>query len=299
MIKSGNILALIILCFTGLFDTAYQATPLPAFEEEASDYLADVRERATYAYAAARTLNAAISLLKSVDAGIGFVSLQPGHFLEPINDMIEQFSDLVLIALASVGIQEILVAILGDISWRYLLPLSLLPALLAPWSKRWCNRLNSLSATLVISIIMIRLLIPSIALGGHMITTHYLTNDYNAAIQHVDKVKDETNKAILSSPRVSQPLPPKVSTPGERSVFSNPKYEESATIIPDWDTVKKLADSDQIIAMLDNVPDRIITLITIFAFETLALPLLMVFIFLWVGRGMLTLFKAEQSSPDS
>ncbi len=283
-----SMLVLILVCLTGLFDKAYHLTPLPNFEQNAAHYLADVRERAAYSYAAARTLNATISLLESVDTGIGVVSLQPGQVLEPINDMIEQFSDVMLVALASVGLQEILVAILGDISWTYLLPLALLPLLLAPWITRYQVRLNRLGMVLLISVIATRLLIPTIAICGHIISENYLKPDYNHAIQHVESVRQQTSEAVGARSKNSLPIPPRISTPEDPSIFSKPSGDTSGNlIIPDWDTVKGLADSEKLLGMLNNVPDRIITLITIFIFETIAWPLLMALLFMWAGRLVL------------
>ncbi|WP_028878315.1 hypothetical protein [Terasakiella pusilla] len=282
------LLALILICFSGLFDTLYRLSPLPAFEQEAAGYLADVRERAAYAYAVARTLNATISLLESVDTGIGVVSIQPGQVLEPINDMIEQFSDLVLIALASVGVQEILIAVLEDISWTYLLPLALLPLLLAPWVGKQGPRLRRIGLILLVSVIGTRLLIPTLALGGHMISENYLKQDYHQAIAQVETVRAQTNQAMGVTPKNTQPLPPITTTPKGASVFSNTPDQSGASLpVPDWDTVKGLANTDKILALLSNIPERIITLITIFAFETIALPILMVFLFFWVGRIIL------------
>ncbi|NVK19215.1 MAG: hypothetical protein HWE30_11010 [Methylocystaceae bacterium] len=286
--KSAVIIALILICLSGLFETLWQLTPLPSYEKNATAYLADVRERAAYAYAAARTLNATISLLESVDTGIGLVSIQPGQVLEPINDMIEQFSDLVLIALASVGVQEILMAILGDISWTYLLPLALLPLLIAPWAGPFQTRLNRIGSIILITVIATRLLIPAIALGGHMITENYLKPDYKQAIADVETVREETNDAIGARSKVSQPIPPLTTTAQKNSVFSKtPDDAASSLLIPNWDTVKGLADSEKILALLNNIPSRIITLITIFTFETLALPILMVLLFFWLARIVL------------
>lgn len=295
--QSGLVLAVIILCLSGLFDFLYQVTPLPAFEKQAGDYLADVRERATYAYAAARALNATISLLESVEVG-AVLSLQPGQVLEPVNDMIEQFSDLILIALASVGVQEILVKVLHDVSWTYLLPLALAPALVAPFCKNWKTRLNQLSFAFVSVVIASRLLIPAIALGGHAITENYLRSDLDQALQQVETVRQKTAEAVRSSPRVSQPLPPEITTPSS-SIFSKPAPRPGDnTVLPDWDTVKGLADSDRLIALLNNIPERIVTLITIFAFETLALPLIVIMIFLWLGRRLNTLLSlSDQRHP--
>ncbi|NVJ91521.1 MAG: hypothetical protein HWE34_07670 [Methylocystaceae bacterium] len=291
--QSVIILAVIALCLTGLFDTLYKLTPLPTFEENAASYLADVRERAAYSYAAARTLNATISLLESVDTGVGFVSLKPGQVLEPINDMIEQFSDLVLIALASVGVQEILIAVLGDISWTYLLPLALFPALIAPWSGQWKQKLNTISMTFVVTVIATRLLIPTIALGGQTITDSYLRNDFDQAIQQVETVRKKTNEAVGAVPRATQELPPEITPPSRNnSVFSPaPAQSGESIVLPNWDMVKKLADSEKLLTMLENIPQRIITLITIFTFETLALPLLFALLFIWLGRTFLRVFQ--------
>ncbi|MDV7340777.1 hypothetical protein RYZ26_14320 [Terasakiella sp. A23] len=286
--QSLLISALIALCLTGLFDKLYHLTPLPAFEQEASDYLADIRERAAYSYAAARTLNATISLLESVDAGVGVVSIQPGQILEPINDMIEQFSDLMLIALASVGVQEILIAVLGDISWTYLLPLALLPLLIAPFTKSYQARLNRLGTVLIVSVIATRLLIPTIALGGQVISNTYLKPDYDQAIHHVETVREKTNEAVGVKPKNTQPLPSLTTGSKDTSVFSpTPQDTHDTLLLPDWETVKGLANSDKLVGMLNNVPDRVITLITIFTFETIAWPILMALLFLWIARLVL------------
>ncbi|MGC2166423.1 MAG: hypothetical protein WA632_10470 [Gallionella sp.] len=63
-------------------------------------------------FAAARTLNAAISVAQGTKiafepGGVG-VTLAPGPLLDPINDLIEQFSTLMLAACVAFGIQKML-----------------------------------------------------------------------------------------------------------------------------------------------------------------------------------------------
>lgn len=285
--RSGLIALLIFLSFSGIFNSLYDLTPLPAWETETADYLTDVRERATYAYAAARSLNAVISLLASIDVGIGLVSAEPAQALAPLDDMIEQFSDLILLALVSIGFQEILIAILSDISWSYLLPIALCPALLAPWLGTWQPRLERLSGLLILFVIATRLIIPSIALGGALITDTYLRNDYQMAVDEIKKVSTETSQTLSKTPKAGHELPPKISTPSS-SVFSNPDDQGLENIlIPDWDMISDIATGyDDLFALLNDIPARIITLITIFAFETLALPLVMIFLFIGLGRSI-------------
>jgi hypothetical protein len=275
---------LIVFCLSGLFDFFYQLTPLPAFEESASAYLADIRERATYSYAIARGLNALISVLESIELGIPFVSGHPGQVLEPLNDMIEQFSDIVLIALASVGAQEILIAVFGDISWTYLLPIGLLPLLIAPWWPSKQVFLNKLGLTICITVLLTRLFIPTLALSGQLITTHYLQDAYQEAVVDIEEASTISVKALDRGTKVVQELPPEISQP-ESSVFSPNSKKSSPTITMDnLGDVKKLVTSDQIWEALRDIPSRIITLLTIFIFETLIWPLIIGFGFLWLYR---------------
>ena len=57
-------------------------------------------KRALISYAAARTLNALISLAQGTEISaqpLGFgVTLTPGQLLDPLNDLVEQFSALML-----------------------------------------------------------------------------------------------------------------------------------------------------------------------------------------------------------
>lgn len=295
--RSLVLLGLMALCLTGALETVYQMTPFPAYERDAGSYLADVRERATYAYAVARSLNAVISLVESVDVGVGFVSAQPAQVLAPIDDMIEQFSDLILIALASVGIQEIMVAVLGDVSWTYLLPLALFPLLIAPFAGRWQDRLDRLGLILLVSVIATRLLIPALSVGGQVIVDHYLREDYQTAVEEVETVGQQTGEKLGRLPKISQPLPPEITTPGS-SVFSKPAAARpEGLLVPEWDLIKKIgAEYDAMIALLSDLPNKIITLITIFAFETLALPLLGALLFVWLGRLVCSMVMGQRHS---
>ena len=69
-------------------------------------------------YALARGLNALISVVQGTELaiepmGVG-LTLTPGQILDPLNDLIEQVSLILLMASASIGIQKILLAA-GDI----------------------------------------------------------------------------------------------------------------------------------------------------------------------------------------
>jgi len=68
-------------------------------------------QRALITFALARTLNGVISAVQGTElalqpAGVG-VTLTPGQILDPVNDLVERFSWIMLGATLSLGIQQV------------------------------------------------------------------------------------------------------------------------------------------------------------------------------------------------
>ncbi len=84
-------------------------------------------KRALVSFTAARSLNALISVAQGTEVVIqplGFgITLAPGQILDPVNDMIEKFSSLMVVASVALGIQKILITIGGN--WGISLVLTL------------------------------------------------------------------------------------------------------------------------------------------------------------------------------
>jgi len=94
---------LIALSWTGWLDRSAQ--------EQAQTMLT----RALVTYAVARSLNGVISVIQETEvaiqpAGVG-VKLAPGEVLDPVNDLIEQFSWIMLASSASLGVQRLMLEI--------------------------------------------------------------------------------------------------------------------------------------------------------------------------------------------
>ena len=87
--------------------------------------------RAFVTFATARGLNAAISVMQGteVSGGVGVsATFSVGQALDPVNDLVEQFANLMLLATVSFGIQEVLLVMGQDQALKVLLTL-----LLAAW----------------------------------------------------------------------------------------------------------------------------------------------------------------------
>jgi len=79
-------------------------------------------KRALISFASARALNAVISVIQGTEfsiqpIGVG-VTLTSGQVLDPVNDLIEQFSTLMVVASVAFGVQKVLLAI-GAHAGRY------------------------------------------------------------------------------------------------------------------------------------------------------------------------------------
>jgi len=99
------------------------------------DYTTASITDAAITYATARGLNALVSMMQSssIEAGVGFVSgsITIGELLDPINDMLERFSSVMTVVLASLAAQKVLLLIASHKLFIYLLASVGLAAILA------------------------------------------------------------------------------------------------------------------------------------------------------------------------
>jgi hypothetical protein len=64
-------------------------------------------------YGTARGINALVSLMQGTEFNIPFLTFSIGEVLDPVNDLIERFSNIILIALGSLALQKILLAVVS------------------------------------------------------------------------------------------------------------------------------------------------------------------------------------------
>ena len=88
---------------------------LGALESAANAQVDAGLKRALVSFASARALNAVISLAQGTELafqplGMG-VTVSAGQILDPVNDLVEQFSNLMLAASVAFGVQKVLLAI--------------------------------------------------------------------------------------------------------------------------------------------------------------------------------------------
>ncbi len=216
-------------------------------------------KRALATYAAARTLNAVLSTVRSVSVSVGVgvgASVHPGAVLEPVDDLVEQFSALVLAATLSFAAQKLLLEV--GAAWPLGLALTVaLGAWLAWWWRapppRWLHRL-------ALGLLCLRLAVPLLALGSEGTYQLVMAGEYQQA------------QATLQQ----TPLP-------EAAPAANAGLAER---IKRWwaDSTDVAGKVEQLKARADALVAHMVRLAAVFVLQTVVLPLLFLALLLAVYR---------------
>jgi len=65
-------------------------------------------------YATARAINGLVSVLQGTEFSIPMLSFAVGEFLDPVNDLVERFSAMIMVALGSLALQKVLLTLVTD-----------------------------------------------------------------------------------------------------------------------------------------------------------------------------------------
>ncbi|MEJ2539633.1 MAG: hypothetical protein P8188_06645 [Gemmatimonadota bacterium] len=230
-----------------------------------------VFRQALLTYAAARSLDAAVSLAEGTElalepGGVG-VTISAGEILEPLDDLVEQFSSLMLVSATSLGLQSLL---LRASAWGVLTALLLLfllarvgMAFLPHRVSPGVGRLISTGTTLLL---VARFAVPLYGVATTALFERYLQPGQEEAVQALEETSTDVRELEqLDEPEVDPGVVGRVSR-----WFSG--------------AMDRLDVSERVEALRDRVGevvDQLVHLLVVFVLQTLVLPL----VFLWaVGR---------------
>ena len=157
----------------------------------ADAYVQDGLKRALVTFAIARTANGVISVIQESTVNVTFVvggTLAAGQILDPLNDLVEQFSTLMMVASVSFATQAALMA-MGETA----AVTAVLTLLLAAWSvARWTRRKPPrwLARALVL-LLVARFAVPLAAIGSELAYQALLAPEHQAAQARLGVVTSE------------------------------------------------------------------------------------------------------------
>jgi hypothetical protein len=270
---------------------------LAPIESAANNQIDAGFKRALISFATARLLNAGLSFVETTEIsatpmGVG-VKFAPGQVLKPMNDMVEQFAHLMLIASVAFGVEKMLISF-----GSYWLVSLFLTATAIGWAYLNYKKQHSpawLSRILVV-LLMIRFAIPIAVIGSDALFTHFMSDEYNASQKFLD-----TASSSLSDLSSQEAMPTTAPTdrPGvldkAKGFFTQPPAdsatkEESSV----GDKIKSWfsRNGDLASKKIENLKqatslwiEKIIKLIVIFLLQTLLLPIFFVWTLWGVARG--------------
>jgi hypothetical protein len=216
-------------------------------------------------FATAKLLNGIISVIQG--SGIDFgVVLSLGEILDPINDLVELFSDVMLLAIISIGIQKILLQIVGFEAVIY----SIVGVFFITIALLWIDspkvvKTKELMIKLSLTLFALYIIIPSLGYTSSLIENQILA-------KHSDLDIQELNKELKSDEEKWQEL----DLPKKESAWYEFSIQES------YEKYR-----DKISNLSEDTSRNIEKMMTLFLFKTIIFPLIFL-LFVYVFYKKLT-----------
>ncbi len=240
---------------------------LPFTQQAGAEASRQGLKRALATYATVRAIDAAISVAKQTE-----VTLQPGgvgpgfgvgQVLDPLDDLVEQFSALMQWVLVAFGLQTMLAQLGAHTAVSLLLTLVLGALAVLTWrgatTPRWLMRA-------AVVLLVVRFAVPAYAVAAEFVHRTVLSGQYTEAQRTLDRSRSGIDQE--SAPA---------------AVEQAPRWIDRW--LPDWAKearMPRLPGVGTIAERVEQSIERLIDLAVLFLFETVALPLA----FFWFLRAV-------------
>lgn len=248
------------------------------------DYTQAGLSRALITFGIARGLNGVISVAQGTEiaiepAGVGVV-LAPGQILDPINDLVERFSWVMLASATSLGIQQVLLKVMAWPGLTLLLAL-LLAAMLAIlwWPRPVAVAIKGTVYRLAWVMTILRFAIPLIAIGNELLYNTFLEPQYSDSRAQLEQSVDTIGN-------INRQAAPRSDSDSTSSWLDSAKraYASAADAM----NVERRIEAFKLAAA--DISEHAINLIVVFVLQTILFPLL----FLWLMvQALKTVIRAQ------
>lgn len=234
-------------------------------------------QRALVAFGVARTLNGVMSVAQGTElaiqpAGVG-VTVTAGQILDPVNDLVERFSWLMLASSALLGLQMLLSGILSGSLVNAAISIALAVVILPRFWPRMPAVWGRFAAQVAVILLTLRFLFPVIALGEAVIYDTFLAERSAASLEYLERASERLGEAA--------DLP-------EATDSNAPWWEQMAGLYRSagkgFDLERRLEAYQTAVA---DASEHVIHLVVAFIMETMVIPLLALAGALLLIRGAL------------
>lgn len=237
-------------------------------DQYSKDYIDEAFERSLITFAIARTLNGIVSVAQGTHFGIEppmvSVNLAVGEILDPINDLIEQFSWVMLASTASLGMQKILMQIGHSPVFSYfIIFFASFLVILSFWQKLFEKRVIQKVLGVVLILIIARFGMALIALGSEWVYENYLKTEYQLSYTQLETSKERIRQ-------INGMMTSTMPADKEESVLESAK--KMLNTVGDNININRIMVEYETEA--EHAATNIINMIIVFVMQTIVFPLL-------------------------
>lgn len=244
---------------------------MSTLDRTGGEYLEGAFKRALLGFAIARGLNGVISVAQGTEfsltpAGLG-VNLAPGEILDPINDLVERFSWIMLLSSSALGVQQVLLSMSAWQGMAVILALFGVLLIILQWtSVQGGAALRKYVGQVFLILLILRFMMPLISLGNEWVYRTFLSSQYESASVELEQAREDIgqlNDEVVASPERK-----------DSSIVDRAK-QLYRSAISQVDFERKLEDYK---VAAESISENTIRLIVVFIMQTVVFPLL----FLWI-----------------
>jgi hypothetical protein len=301
-------------------------------DDKSYNYAEDALARALATFAVARSLNGVISVAQGTEialepGGVG-IMLTPGQILDPVNDLIERFSSVMLVAASSLGLQIVLLEILSWWILTALLVTSLIAWLVVLFVPRFRDRkFASMIQRTALVLIVLRFAVPVVIIASNFLFDTFLLTRHDAAALELTTTTAQIEEMSTdldngnTDQAATDPGDPADNDPASTSTLDSWRAAVSGVWnqAADWtDGVRGWLGSLSISATYQQLEENaaqatshIIDLIVIFVLQTILFPVAFLWLFVeflktvaarsmsYVGSSQPTKNSKKEADPEA
>lgn len=246
-------------------------------------------QRAFITFALARTLNGVISVVQGTEvalqpAGVG-VTLTPGEILDPVNDLVERFSWIMMGATVSLGIQNVLLEVSAWWAIQALVAVLCAWIVLRLWYPGKGTRVSKLLLKRALLLLLfVRFAVPVMLIANDMLYQLFLESRYVESTQVIAEAGKELEQ-------LSEEAEAESTEAGEGGVLDSITQAWNNT----FDSLDMSGKLDRMQARAGEVIEHLVQLSVVFILQTGLLPIGFLWVFLQIFK---ILFRPVRSGSD-
>ena len=297
---------LALIGFSGGLETGATWGPFGGTQDDVTAYLNSSERKAVEAFAVARTINAAVSFLKSADLSAVVAQVAPLEVLEPVDDLAKQFSDVMVVSIVSMQLQRLVLAVSQAWALTIVFPIGclLLAASFGAYrSPSVGPRLAGLGRSLILLSLFARFAVLAAGLVGTTVTDDFLTSDLDKSMSvmsksggSLDRFSAQVSPSEVSADTSQEPATADAGNGAAPSVLDQLTHAVRTTAHTTRQVINRgealvneasawIPDKAALESAINGLPGEIVRAMEIFLVQTILTPLAVAWFFYAMLKG--------------